>query len=55
VPLAAGASRNVTGTASLTPGAPSATVQIGATLKDSSGNTLAQNGGSCNFTAPPLM
>jgi hypothetical protein len=55
VPLAAGASRNVTGTASLTPGASAATVQIGATLKDSSGNTLAQNGGSCNFTAPPLM
>jgi hypothetical protein len=53
VTLAAGASRNVTGTASLTAGAPAATVQIAATLTDSSGNTLAQNGGSCNFTAPP--
>jgi len=55
VTLAAGASRNVTGTASLSPGAPAATVQIAATLTDSSGNTLAQNGGSCNFTAPALQ
>ncbi len=53
VPLAAGASRNVTGSASLTPGAPTATLQVAATLTDSSGNTLVQNGGSCNVPAPP--
>jgi hypothetical protein len=53
VPLAAGASRNVTGSATLSPGAPTATLQVAATLTDSSGNTLVQNGGSCNVTAPP--
>jgi hypothetical protein len=55
VPLAAGASRNVTGTASLTAGAPAATLQIAATLTDSGGNTIASNGGSCNFPAPPPL
>ena len=49
VPLLAGASRNATGNINPTSG--TLTLQLGATLTDSSGTVLANNGGSCTATA----
>ena len=49
VPLAAGQSRNATGNINPTSG--TLTLQLGATLTDSGGHMLANNGGSCVATA----
>jgi hypothetical protein len=58
VPLAAGGSRNATGTTTLPSGYPSAvTLQIAATLTETngSGTVMVQNGGSCVTEPPPVI
>lgn len=58
VSLAAGQSRNATGTTVLPSGYPTAlTLQIGATLTETtgSGTVLIQNGGSCVTPPPPVI
>jgi hypothetical protein len=58
VSLAAGQSRNATGTTVLPSGYPTAlTLQIGATLTETtgSGTVLVQNGGSCVTPPPPVI
>jgi hypothetical protein len=58
VPLAAGQSRNATGTTVLPSGYPTAvTLQIGATLTETngSGTVMVQNGGSCVTEPPPVI
>jgi hypothetical protein len=52
VPLGAGQTRNAT--ANINPVSGSLTLQIAATLKDSVGNTLVTNGGSCTQTVPVI-
>lgn len=58
VPLAAGQSRNATGTTTLPSGYPTAvTLQIAATLTETngSGTVMVQNGGSCVTEPPPVI
>jgi len=56
VPLAAGQSRNATGTTNLSSGSGSVTLQIAATLTETSGGgtVMVQNGGSCVTSAPVI-
>jgi hypothetical protein len=49
VPLMAGHSRNAT--SAINPTSGTLTLQLGATLTDSGGQVLANNGGSCTATA----
>ena len=53
VPLMAGQSRNATGNINPTSG--TLTLQLGATLTDSGGQVLANNGGSCTVTANVII
>lgn len=53
VPLAAGQSRNATGT--INPGSGTLTLQIAATLTDSANNVLVTNGGSCTASTPVIQ
>jgi hypothetical protein len=53
VPLAAGQTRNATGNINPSSGG-TLTLQIAAALKDSGGNLLVNNGGSCTATAPVI-
>jgi hypothetical protein len=54
VPLAAGQSRNATGTFNL-PSGTSVTLQIAATLTGSGGTVLVSNGGSCGASTPVIQ
>jgi hypothetical protein len=53
VPLGAGQTRNAT--ANINPVSGALTLQIAAALKDSGGNTLVTNGGSCTQTVPVIQ
>ena len=52
-PLMAGQTRNATGTLITASG--TVTLQLGATLTDSGGQVLANNGGSCTVTADVIQ
>ncbi|MGH7268926.1 MAG: hypothetical protein ACREJ3_00720, partial [Polyangiaceae bacterium] len=54
VTLNAGNSPSAVVNINLVSGDPATTVDLSATLKDSSGNTLVSNGGSCVQPAPPI-